>query len=73
MFDTSIKCPFCGGHDMKYSSMSCPKYKREINEKTFIILKFTELDNRIKELENNEKTKEATGSDVERKEGNGEL
>lgn len=53
MFDTSIKCPFCGEHEMKYSNMTCPKQRITLDEKYFIILKFTELDNKIKELEKN--------------------
>ena len=67
MFDTSIKCPFCGEHEMKYSNMNCPKYRRGLNEKNFIILKFTELDNKIKELENNvlELRSETRGTKVE--------
>lgn len=53
----SIKCPFCGEHEMMYSNMSCPKYTRQLNEKYFVMLKFTELENRIKELENNNDNK----------------
>lgn len=52
MFDMNVKCPFCGAHDLKYSNMTCPKFGETLNEKYFIILKFTELEYRIKELEN---------------------
>ena len=53
MFDIEIKCPFCGAHDLKYSNMNCPKFGETLNEKYFIILKFMELEYKIKELENN--------------------
>ena len=56
LFDISIKCPYCGTHDMKFSDPNCGKTGNELNKDYFIILKFMELDNRIKELENNEET-----------------
>ena len=46
--------------------MNCSKYKRQLNEKYFVMLKFTELENRIKELENNEKKEtELSNSEVD--------
>lgn len=50
-FDMEIRCPFCGGHQLKYSAMGCPKFGETLNEKYFIILKFLELEYKIKELE----------------------
>jgi len=51
IFDMSILCPLCGGHQLEYSDPTCPKRRETLNEKYFIILKFTELEHRIKELE----------------------
>ena len=50
-FDMTILCPFCGGHQLKYSEPMCPRFRETLNEKYFIILKFTELQYRINELE----------------------
>jgi hypothetical protein len=50
LFDIEIICPLCGEHKMKYSNMSCPKRREQLNEKYFIMLKFTELEYKIKEL-----------------------
>jgi len=51
MFDIDILCPMCGEHRLKFSNMSCPKRGETLNEKYFIILKFMELEHKIKELE----------------------
>ena len=54
MFDMSIKCPYCGTHDMLFSEPTCEKTSNILNKDYFIILKLKEYDKRIKELENNE-------------------
>jgi len=50
LFDTEILCPMCGGHQIKYSDMSCPKFGQTIPKDYFIILKFMELEYKINEL-----------------------
>lgn len=62
LFDMSIKCPYCGTHQLSYSDPVCEKTSNELNKDYFIILKFMELDSRIKELENNEKKDEENGT-----------
>ena len=54
LFDMSIRCPYCGTHDISFSNLNCPVSSNELNKDHFIMLKFKELDKRIKELENNE-------------------
>lgn len=54
--DMTIKCPYCGTHDINYfSERICEKVSLELSKDHFIILKFMEFDNRIKRLENNGK------------------
>lgn len=68
VFDIDILCPFCGGHRIKYSAPSCPKFGQLLNEKYFVILKFMELEYKIKELEKlneKEKTKELSDSEID--------
>lgn len=60
VFDMDVLCPFCGGHRIKYSAPSCPKFGEMLNEKYFVILKFMELEYRIKGLENEKDEKEET-------------
>jgi len=72
IFDMDILCPTCWKHRLKYSDPTCPRSRETLNEKYFIILKFMELENKIKELEKlNEDGKEeekTTGNNVEREE-----
>ena len=54
MFDMSIKCPYCGKHEIWFSEPTCVETSNILNKEYFIILKLQEYDKRIKELENNE-------------------
>jgi len=71
IFDMDILCPTCGGHRLKYSDPTCPRSRETLNEKYFIILKFMELEHKIKELEklnkDEKEEKQTTGNNVERK------
>ena len=51
MFDAEVTCPFCGEHKISYSKPSCPKFGQSIDERYFVILKFMELEYKIKKLE----------------------
>lgn len=64
IFDVSILCPMCGAERIYYSNPTCKKTNETLNEKYFIILKFTELEYKIKELE-----KKCGFSDEEKEQG----
>ena len=62
MFDMSMKCPYCGKHELFFSEPTCPESSNILNKEYFIILKLREFDKRIKELEN-DGIKEGTTED----------
>jgi hypothetical protein len=53
-FDMSMKCPYCGKHELWFSEPTCVNTSNILDKDIFVMLKLKEFDRRLKELEPNE-------------------